>query len=68
LAVGATCNVTVTFTPTTLGAKSDNIVFTDNATGSPQSVPLSGSGIAAPSGSACQLSGGLSIKGGEKCN
>ena len=39
-----TCTVSVTFTPTATGAKSDNIAFTDNAAGSPQLVPLSGTG------------------------
>lgn len=39
-----TCTATVTFTPTAAGARSATLLFTDNATGSPQSIPLSGSG------------------------
>jgi trimeric autotransporter adhesin len=46
LAAGKTCYVQVTFTPTTVGALSDTLNFTDNATGSPQTVPLSGTGEA----------------------
>jgi len=44
---GTSCSVNVTFTPTGLGSRSASLVITDNATNSPQSVPLSGSGIAA---------------------
>jgi hypothetical protein len=39
------CNVDVTFTPTQLGALSDTLTFTDNAVGSPQAIPLSGTGV-----------------------
>jgi trimeric autotransporter adhesin len=42
--VNKTCKVSVTFTPTTLGALSDTLSFTDNATGSPQTVSVSGTG------------------------
>lgn len=48
LAASATCRVTVTFTPTSAGSKSDNIVVTSSGAGSPQSVPLSGTGLATP--------------------
>jgi hypothetical protein len=44
LAVGAQCTVTVTFTPSAIGARSGTLSFTDNAAGSPQSVSLSGTG------------------------
>jgi hypothetical protein len=50
LTAGNTCTVSVTFHPTSTGAKTDNILFTDNASGSPQSVGLSGSGVASSSG------------------
>lgn len=40
------CNINITFSPTTIGARSANVSVTDNATGSPQTVPLSGTGIA----------------------
>ncbi len=44
LAVGKTCTVRVTFTPTQTGARTGSLVFNDNAPGSPQSVSLSGTG------------------------
>ena len=46
LAVGKTCIISVTFTPKTLGALAGDITITDNASNSPQKVPLSGTGIA----------------------
>ena len=46
LAAGANCIIKVTFTPTQLGARTGNITITDNAANSPQTVPLSGTGIA----------------------
>ena len=50
LAVGASCTIAVTFSPTTTGTRSENVTFTDNAPDSPQSVPLTGggTGTAAP--------------------
>jgi hypothetical protein len=47
LAAAATCTVSMTFKPTTTGARSANLKFTDNASGSPQQVPLSGIGTTA---------------------
>jgi hypothetical protein len=44
LAVGKTCIIKVTFTPTSLGALSGSIMIPDNASGSPQTVPLTGTG------------------------
>ncbi len=46
LAVGATCNLVVTFTPTASGTRTGTLKITDNAAGSPQTVALSGTGIA----------------------
>ena len=45
--VGGTCIIAVTFTPTTIGMVSGTLTITDNATGSPQTIPLTGVGIAA---------------------
>ena len=45
-ASGGVCTVSVTFTPTGLGLRSASLIFTDNATGSPQTVAISGTGIA----------------------
>jgi hypothetical protein len=44
LAVGANCKIKVTFTPTQLGLRTGNLTLTDNASNSPQTVPLSGKG------------------------
>jgi hypothetical protein len=49
LAAGATCTINVTFTPTQLGPRTGSLAVTDNAAGSPQTVPLTGTGVAAPS-------------------
>lgn len=47
LAVNANCTITVTFKPTAAGARSASVSIADNATGSPQSVTLSGTGASA---------------------
>lgn len=44
VAAGANCTISVTFTPTTTGTRSGAITITDNASGSPQIVALSGTG------------------------
>ncbi len=46
LAPGHSCTIKVTFTPTAIGARSGQLVVTDNDSTSPQSVALSGSGTA----------------------
>jgi hypothetical protein len=43
---GKTCKVNVTFTPTQLGPATGALAFTDNAPNSPQTVALSGTGVA----------------------
>jgi hypothetical protein len=53
LAVNANCEIQVTFTPTDYGTVNGTLSVTDNATGSPQKVSLSGIGTAvviAPTG------------------
>lgn len=47
VAVNGTCSVGVAFAPTALGSRSATLNFTDNAPGSPQSVSLLGTGVAA---------------------
>jgi hypothetical protein len=47
IAVGASCSVTVTFTPTTTGAKTANLRLVDNAASSPQTLALTGTGTQA---------------------
>ena len=44
VAAGATCVIKVTFTPKQTGVRTGNVTFTDNAPGSPQQVPLTGTG------------------------
>ncbi len=46
LNVGAKCTITVTFAPSLLAAESATLQVTDNAVNSPQSVALSGTGVA----------------------
>jgi hypothetical protein len=42
--MGQTCDVSVTFAPTVLGKLTGTLSFTDNASNSPQTLPLSGIG------------------------
>ena len=46
LAPGGNCTITVTFSPTTTGVRTASLNVTDNAPGSPQTVSLTGTGIA----------------------
>jgi hypothetical protein len=48
LAAGGSCLVSVEFDPSAAGARTGSIQVTDNATGSPQTVALSGTGQLAP--------------------
>jgi hypothetical protein len=45
LAAGKNCVIRVTFSPTQLGVRTGNITITDDASNSPQKVPLSGKGV-----------------------
>ena len=47
IAPSATCSVSVTFTPSLMVAEAASLTFTDNAPNSPQSLPLSGTGVPA---------------------
>jgi Phosphoesterase family/Abnormal spindle-like microcephaly-assoc'd, ASPM-SPD-2-Hydin len=44
LAAGGNCTISVTFTPTASGTRTGTLSITDNASGSPQSVSLTGTG------------------------
>jgi Putative Ig domain len=44
LAAGASCAISVTFSPTTTGTRTANVTYTDNAPNSPQVVTLTGGG------------------------
>jgi len=46
LAAGASCTISVTFTPTATGPRTGTLTITDNASGSPHTVPLTGTGTA----------------------
>jgi hypothetical protein len=48
LAANASCSVYVAFKPTAAGALTGTLTITDNATGSPQKVTLTGTGTAVP--------------------
>jgi len=60
LAAGANCTISVTFTPTALGARAGTLTITDNAGGSPHTVPLTGTGTGAPD---FGLTGPASVQG-----
>jgi uncharacterized repeat protein (TIGR01451 family) len=47
LAAAAKCTISVTFTPSAAGARAASVTITNNATGSPQVVPLAGTGASA---------------------
>jgi hypothetical protein len=63
LAVSASCTISVTFTPASAAAYSASLSVADNAAGSPQSVALSGSGVAAPAPQARLTPASLSFAG-----
>ncbi len=44
IAANGSCAINVTFTPTVTGARSASLLVSDDASGSPQTVPLSGTG------------------------
>jgi hypothetical protein len=48
IAMGATCSISVTFTPAAPGSRSASISIADNANGSPQTISLSGTGTSVP--------------------
>jgi hypothetical protein len=47
VAAGASCSISVVFTPAQLSSRSGQIVITDNASGSPHQIALSGTGTSA---------------------
>src|SRR6478672_3043906 len=58
LASGRTCTISVTFTPKALGSRTATLTVTDTGTNSPQTVSLSGTGIAAVTVSLTNISFG----------
>jgi hypothetical protein len=61
LAAGVSCTINVTFTPTATSTRSGTLAVSDNASGSPQSVALSGTGIVAVALSASSLGFGSQV-------
>src|SRR5207302_330771 len=49
LAANGTCTINVTFTPTVTGSRSATLAVADNASNSPQTAGVSGTGVAPPS-------------------
>ena len=45
VAAGASCTISVKFTPATTGTRTGTVTITDNASNSPQTIPLTGSGV-----------------------
>ncbi|HKW33377.1 MAG TPA: choice-of-anchor D domain-containing protein, partial [Candidatus Acidoferrum sp.] len=64
LAVNANCTISVTFTPSVTGSRTGSLTITDNASGSPHSVSLTGMGsdfsLAAATGANCPAGGNCS--------
>jgi hypothetical protein len=48
LSAGASCTISVTFSPTNTGTRTANVTYTDNAPDSPQAVTLTGNGTGTP--------------------
>ena len=48
IGTGSSCNISVTFTPTSAGTQTGTLTITDNAPGSPHTVALSGNGVGQP--------------------
>jgi Abnormal spindle-like microcephaly-assoc'd, ASPM-SPD-2-Hydin/Beta-propeller repeat len=64
LAAGANCTISVTFAPTAVGARTAKLTITDDASGSPHTLPLTGTGwdftLTAPAS--------VSVKAGKSVN
>ncbi len=63
LAAGRSCTISVTFTPTALGTRTGTLTVTDTGGSSPQTVSLSGTGIAAVTVSKSSISFGNEVIG-----
>ncbi len=55
LAAGSSCAISIVFTPGAVGARTATLNVADNASGSPQSVPITGTGAVATSTSQLQF-------------
>jgi len=61
VASGASCGVSVSFTPTVAGARTGSLSFVDDASGSPQTVVLAGTGVAVASTTGGTPAGSYSV-------
>jgi hypothetical protein len=61
VAVGASCGIAITFTPTAAGARTGSISLVDDASGSPHTVSLTGTGQSAPSSTGGTPAGSYAI-------
>jgi len=61
LAAGGSCEVAVSFTPTVAGSRSGTLTVIDNASGSPHTVNLVGTGVAVSTGGGATPSGSYSV-------
>jgi hypothetical protein len=59
---GGTCVVSIDFAPTTVGGKSADLHLTDNASGSPQNIVITGTGVVPPVAPPQQLKLRLQVK------
>jgi hypothetical protein len=64
LDIGASCPISVTFTPASTGSYSATVAVADNATGSPQTVALSGTGIPPPNFTVTGPAGAQTVQAG----
>jgi hypothetical protein len=48
VAGGSNCTISITFRPTSVGAKTASLTISDNGPGNPHAIALSGTGVAAP--------------------
>jgi Bacterial Ig-like domain (group 2)/IPT/TIG domain/Abnormal spindle-like microcephaly-assoc'd, ASPM-SPD-2-Hydin/Galactose oxidase, central domain len=63
LAAGANCSISVVFTPTILGSDDSSLTITDSASNSPQTVSLTGKGVAQAAAAPATLSFGNQADG-----
>jgi hypothetical protein len=61
VAAGASCAVSVSFTPTATGSRTGTLSFIDDAAGSPHLVSLTGNGQAVPSGTGGTPAGSYTV-------
>ncbi len=68
VAVNATCSINVNFTPIAPGSESATLSISDNASGSPQTVALSGTGISLGLALSSGSSGSATVRAGQSAS